>query len=225
MTGYYYDFKSLTISKLKEKIKNTELLPSQKILLEKIDERFDLIKSQNINNLFELQEILKTKEKTKEFSRKTGLPEEYLIVLRREVNSYQAKSRKLSEFPSMKKEIIEKLAKKGIKDTGELFDFVATRKSREDLEKELNLSNDDVIVLSKLTDVSRLRYVGPNFATLLVSTEYDTVEKVQKADYNKLYESLININKKEEYYKGNIGLNDMKFFVNDANFFPLVVEY
>ncbi len=225
MARYYYDFKSLSLSKLKEKIKNTELLPSQKILLEKIDERFDLIESQNINNIFELQEILKTKNKTTEFARKTGILEEYLIVLRREVNSYQSKSRKLSEFPGMKKEIIEKLAKKGIKDTGQLFDFIATRKSREDLEKELNLTNDDVIVLAKLTDVSRLRYVGPNFAMLLVSTQYDTVEKVQKADYNKLYEDLIKINKKEDYYKGNIGLKDMKFFVNDANFFPLVIEY
>jgi len=225
MKSYYLDYKNMSLQKLKEKIKNTELLPSQKILLEKIEERFELIESKNIKNMFDLQEALKTKNKITDFAKNSGLPEDYLIVLRREVNSYQPKPRKLNGFQCIKKEIIDKLDKMGINDTAHLFDIIATKNNRINLAKELDLKYDEVSLLAKITDVSRLRYVSPNFATLLINSEYDTAERVQKADHNKLYEDLTNINKKEGYYKGNFGLKDMKFFVNDAKFIPLVIEY
>jgi len=37
--GYYINLKTINLDKFKNKIKNANLLPSQKILLEKIDER------------------------------------------------------------------------------------------------------------------------------------------------------------------------------------------
>ena len=223
--GYYFDYNIINLEKLKEKIKSTELLPSQKILLEKIDERFDLLESYGIKNLHDLEMTLKTKNKCGDFARKTGLPEEYLIVLRREVNSYQPKPRKLNEFECIAKEIIDKLSILDIKNTVKLFEFVAKRKNRLELAKDLSISNDDAMKLAKITDISRIRYVSPDFATLLINSKYDTTEKIQKADYNRLYEDLIEINKNKIYYKGNFGLKDMKIFINDANFSPLIIEY
>jgi len=225
MGSYFLDYKNLSIEELKEKIKNTELLPSQKILLEKIDERFETIENQKIYTLYDLQEILKTKNKCLAFSKKTGISENYLIVLRREVNSYQAKSRKLKEFECIKDELIERLEKRGVNDTGQLFGLVSTVNGRMKLAEELDLEPDEATVLAKLTDVSRLRYVSPNFATILINSKYDTVEKIQKADCNELYKDLSEINKKKCHFKGNFGLNDMKFFVNDSKFIPLVMEY
>jgi hypothetical protein len=60
---------------------------------------------------------------------------------------------------------------------------------------------------------------------MLYAIGIDTVEKVAKADYVELYKNIIQINKAQHYYKGQIGLNDMKLFVNAAKDVPLEIEY
>ena len=75
--GYYIDLTKISLDKLKEKLKTEDLLPSQQILKKNIDERFEIIKSQNLKTMSDLKSTLKTKKEVKQFSLKTSLPENF----------------------------------------------------------------------------------------------------------------------------------------------------
>lgn len=223
--GYYIDFSKITLDKFKMMLESTYLLPSQQILKDKMDSRFEVIKSQDINNLEQLKQALKNKNKINSFSKETSLPVDYLTVLRRVINSYHPTPRKIKDFIELSKETKDKLENIGIKTTPQLYDKLAAKKSRNTLKKELNVDDEEILLLAKLTDVSRLRYVNPAFATLLVNSDYDTVSNIRNADYQELYKELVRINEDKKFYKGRINLKDMKFLVNDTEHLSLDVEY
>lgn len=222
---YYIDLSKITLNKFKDNLKSGYLLPSQQILKEDIDKKFKALKSQNIENMHQLQQALKTKGKIDNFSSSSGLSVDYLTVLRRMVNSYHPQPRKLKDFTCLSAETKNKLENMNIKTTPQLFEKVALKEDRNKLKAELYIGDDEALILAKISDVSRLRYVNPAFATLLINSKYDTVEKIKTADYNELYHELITLNGNKKYYKGRINLKDMDFLVNDTNNVSLDVEY
>ncbi|MEL7609440.1 MAG: DUF4332 domain-containing protein [Bacillota bacterium] len=223
--GYYIDLSKITLEEFKNKLKNEYLLPSQQFLKENIDEQFSIIQNQNIVNLQQLQQELKTKEKVNAFAKTTSIGVDYLTVLRRTVNSYHPEARKLDQFPCISSETAQKLAKAGIKTTLDLYDRIITPQERNRLADELGISIEKALLLAKLTDICRLRYVNQTFAYLLVMLGYDTVELIQKADYRILHKKLLELNEEKNIFKGKIGLNDMAFLVNEARNATLDVEY
>lgn len=223
--GYYIDLSRISLDAFKNKLALADLLPSQKILKEQIDERFYAISDQQIENLDQLQQALSTKSKVEHFAKTTGLPADYLTVLRREINSYHPQPRKIKDFSCLSAETKERLEKKGIRTTVELYDRIATKSDRNALMNELKISEEESLLLAKLTDVSRLRYVNQDFATLLVNSDYDTVEKIKQADHQSLYENLTKINGEKRYFKGRINLSDMKFLIKDAATLSLDIMY
>jgi uncharacterized protein YueI len=76
-----------------------------------------------------------------------------------------------------------------------------------------------------LTDISRIKWVGATFARMLYHVGVDTAEKASKADYKELHKQIIQINKEKNFYKGQIGLHDMKLFVKAAKEVSLEVIY
>jgi hypothetical protein len=60
---------------------------------------------------------------------------------------------------------------------------------------------------------------------MLYELGIDTVEKASKVDPEKLHASINQLNKEKSIYKGQIGLNDMKIFVNAAKEIPIEIEY
>jgi hypothetical protein len=223
--GYYIDLSTISIGEYKTKLEESDLLPSRIILKEDINERFNRLENQGIKTVYELQQALKTKKKLQGFSTISGLPEAYLTILIREVNSLHPKPNKLRDFPDLSEDMILRLEKEGIKNTLQLFDKVVTQESRRDLGEQTGINEKDILELTKLTDLSRIRWTGAVFARLLFESGYDTVEKVSRADYEKLYETLIQINQAQKYTKGKFGLNDIKLCADAANDVPFEIEY
>ena len=223
--GYYIDLESISIDQYKKRLESGYLPPSRMILKEKIDERLDYFKSIGINNVKELTRILKKKDKIEELSKLDNLSGDYLKILLRELNSTLPKPNKISEFSGISKEIPLKLAKIGIKNTKNLYDKVITKADREELAKMTGINKTEVLELTKLTDLSRIKWVGVNFARMLYDLGFDTVEKASKADPVDLHKRINEINKEKGIYKGHIGLNDIRIFVNAANEVPQEVEY
>ena len=112
--GYYIDLKSISIDKYKEILKTTELIPSWKVLEKDVDKNLNIIKKHNIKNLDELLIVLKDKSKIHEFSKQSGLPENYLSVLKRVVNGYRQKPNRIKDFTCVGEDIVLKLEKTGI---------------------------------------------------------------------------------------------------------------
>ena len=222
---YYCDMSAISLDKLKDNLHSQRLLPSQKIFLEDIEGNFGKIKKLGINDLKALFNILKNKDKIKELADRTGIDIKYLTVLKREVSSYHPVSRKIADFSKISDDIKQKLLAMGIKTTKHLFTYVATKAAIKKLVADIGISQDDALMLAKLCDVSRLRYVNCDFAQLLVRSKYDTVEKIKTADYMKLYEELKALNEGNRYYTGHIGPKDMEFLVRDKPNADVVMEF
>lgn len=211
--GYYNDLTAISMQAYGNQLKDSELLPSRKMLKDNLDEHFDRLKSAGIGNLADLQQAMKTKQKLEKFANATGIPVEYLKTLNREINSIHPKPNKLSDFSEISDDTLHKLEKNGFKTTLQLFDQIKTPNDRLAFYKQHNIPEDELLNLTKLTDVSRVRWVGSTFARVLVVSGYDSVEKIASADYNELFEVITSLNKEKMLYKGNIGLNDMKLTV------------
>ncbi len=222
---YYIDLKKYPLDQFKNELKESELLPSRKILKEQIDDRFKILSSNGIKNLGDLASSLKTPKKTKEFALKSGLPSEYLLILRREVNSYTPKPVNLDKFPGIQKDIINKLNGIGIKNTAHLFKRIKTIEDREKLSSETGISNEKITDLTKLTDLSRIKWIGPIFARLFFESGTDTAQKVSKADSRPLYRKLVEINAEKEYTKGKFIENDVALCIKVSKMVPKVIEY
>lgn len=223
--GYYIDLKSITLDEYKKKLNSSIIIPSRMVLKDNIDERFNEFKKLGIKNIYELQLMLKNKVKLIEISKNSLFSEEYLTILTRELNSIQAKPNKLKEFIGISAITIDKLEKEGIKDTFKLFEKVLTIKSRIELAQKTGINQDEILKLTKLADLSRIKWVGATFATVLYEAGYDSLEKVSKANHEELHKNIVELNKEKKLYKGHIGLNDMKICIMAAKDVPLEIEY
>lgn len=223
--GYYIDLKNISLDEYKEILKSADLLPSRMILKTNIDEIFSIIQTQEIENVDELQKVLRNKIKLQDFSQKSGIEENYLKILIRETNSYRQSPNKIKDFPGLSENVIVKLEYLGIKNTLHLFDKILTSQRRKELSNQTGISEKEILRLAKLTDLSRIRWVNHTFAYVLLEAGYDTAEKIACADYKKLYEKVRRLNEEREIYKGHIGLHDMKLCVEAAKDVSFEIEY
>ena len=160
-SNYYLDLSAFSLEKLKYLFETTRLLPSQQILQENMDERFACLERIGIENLAQLQEKLRSKKVVQAFAASTGLPIDYLTVLRREVNSYHPKPIKLGNFPGVRQKAVLNLEQAGIKTTKQLFAKVITEEDKISLCRTDQIDYEDILDLTKLTDVVKINRI-PN---------------------------------------------------------------
>lgn len=196
-------------------LKTSYLIPSMRILLDNIDEYFTILAHHNIKSAFDIHLQTKSKKKMEILSKDSGVPLEYMNLLRRMVGSYIPKARKLIEYPDFNKNLTDKLSSIGIKNSIKLDNYLQTHSDAYIL-SELNISTDYMKLIRSLIEVGRLRYVSPLFATVMVRCGYDSIEKISNADANEFHNAIISTNKEEKIYKGNIGDSDINFLIDDA---------
>jgi hypothetical protein len=213
------------LKKFKGEIEDSNPLPSRKILKDNLDERFKVLNENGVFNLQDLLNLLKTPKKAREFAEKSGLPEDYLLILRREVNSYTPNPVNLDKFPGVEEETLIKLKNAGVKTSFHLFKRVKTPEDREKLTAELGIDNGELLELTKLTDLVRIKWVGPVFARIFLDSGTDTLQKVSEADAKTFYKKLVEINRKKHYTKSNFTLSDVELCVKVAGMVPKVIEY
>jgi hypothetical protein len=84
---YYLDLAHYSLQKFKASLQNRKMTPSRVILKEQIEERFGILQDNGIHNVKTLLDVLNTTQKIETFSAQSGLPIDYLTVLRREAKS------------------------------------------------------------------------------------------------------------------------------------------
>ncbi len=223
--GYYINLASISLDSYKERLKNRYLVPSRQLLKENIDSVFTSISKQGILNVEDLLKALNNKKKLEAFSTNTSIPIEYLTVLAREIKSNITNPIKLKDFPNISSDVIQKLEEIGIKNTLQLYDRITTRSDRKELSEQIHTDEALVLKLAQLTDLSRIRWVNYTFANVLYEVGYKTIDSIVKADFNRLYEEIKDLNKEKQLFKGNIGLNDVKLLVEVAADVPQEIEY
>lgn len=113
----------------------------------------------------------------------------------------------------------------GIKNPLHFFRRVKTKSERNNLAAETDIKDEELLELTKLTDLSRVKWIGPIFARIFLDSGTDTVEKLSKAEANSLYKKLIEINKEKRYTKGKFIETDVQLCVNVAKNVPVAIEY
>ena len=222
--AYYKDLGEINIDRYKEILKSANLLPSWMVLKEKIDENLDIIKEQRIENLAELQQALKTKTRLQQFAAESGLPLQYLTVLRRVINGYHPKPNRIRDFPNVDETIASKLEAIGIKNTLKLYPEILTADKRNELSHKTGISPNEVLKLAKLTDLSRVRWVNHTFAYVLLEAGYNNAEEIANANYHEMYEAVKKLNEERKIYNAHIGSNDMKLCVEAAKGLDFEIE-
>ena len=223
--AYNIDLEKITIDDYRIKLESAYLPPSRMMLKDRLDERFGYFKSIGIANVNELIRLLKKKDKFATLSKIECLSGDYLTILLRELNSTLPKPNKISEFQGVAIETVMRLEKIGIKNTEKLYEKVISETDRQHLANATGINYMEIMELTKLADLSRIKWVGVTFARMLYEIGIDTVEKASKADPEKLHSSINQYNKENNFYKGQIGLNDIKIFVNAAKDLDLDIEY
>jgi len=223
--GYHIDLYAITLEQYIIKLKNGYLPPSRKLLLENIENQFQLIKDRGIENVEELRTALKTKKKLEEFSVTSGIAWDYLVILIREINSSIPKPNRIKDFPEIKSPVVENLEKHGIKHTLHLYNRVKNSHERKRLEHETEINTETILQLTKLTDLSRVRWVNHTFAYMLYEAGYKTVKELAEADPIKLHKAIKDLNNKRKFFKGNIGLNELRICIDAAKEVPFDIEF
>lgn len=218
---YHIDLAKVSIDSYREKLKTAYLPPSRKMLTERLEERFDHFKNLGVTNVNELVSLLKKKNRVEELTKLECFKGDYLTILLRELNSMLPKPNRISEFKGIKKETIGKLESIGITNTLKLYPKILNPKVRNELSEATGIPNDQIIELAKLTDLSRIRWVGATFARMLYDLGIDSVERAAKANPETLHKQINDLNTKMNYFKGHIGLNDIRIFVQAAGEVPV----
>lgn len=223
--GYYIDLEKISIDEYQTKLVSAYLPPSRMMLKERLAERFGYFSSIGVKNLKELLQLLKKKDKLGALSKVECFSSDYLTILLRELNSILPKPNKIADFAGIPIDVVEKLGQIGIKTTVNLYERVITKTDRQLLANATGINYLQIEELTKLTDLSRIKWVGATYARMLYDLGVDTVEKVAKADPVDLHKRITQLNKEKGIFKGQIGLNDVKILVNAANEVPLEIVY
>lgn len=223
--GYYIDLSEIPIEDYQEMLETRYLIPSQIVLRENIDKNFDIIKAQGINHVEQLRLALNSKKKLLAFAEQSGIAESYLKILIRHINGFRQKPTKISDLPDTTDDTVQMLAKQGIKNTLQLYDHILTPEARETLADQTKIRPDEIVRLTRLTDLCRIKWVNHTFAYVLLEAGYDSVAGVRSADHETLYQTIKQLNTEREIFKGNIGLNDMKLCIESAKELSLDIVY
>ena len=204
---YQIDLEKYSLRKFKQSLQTRDLIPSRASLKNELDARFRILENSGITNLKELVDVLKTKVKVEQFSRKTGLSIEYLTLLNREAKSYLSKSIRLNKFPNIQTEYLERLDDAGVRNSRQLFTEAQMKGWRERFAQETDIPLEALNELIGLSDLSRIYGVGPVFARII----YDVGIKSVKAFVEYTAEDFIKIYEEQTKKKADFGVGEIEF--------------
>ncbi|MDG6224067.1 MAG: DUF4332 domain-containing protein [Candidatus Thermoplasmatota archaeon] len=208
--SYFIDDR-IPLRDLKKRIDDTDLVPSRSSLKEGIDGKFSNLEENGYRTLSDLRKALKNAKRIPAVSKETGIEEHYLVLLRREIESYFPKPFPIGSFTILDEEVIRKLEKEGIKNTQDLYETLQ--------EGDLpGIDPETKETLSHLSDLTRIQWTDPTAAMMLYEAGYKSAKMVAEANPEQLCKDLEMVNVDQRFFKGKIGLRDVKRLVNASSY-------
>ena len=217
---YHINPADYTLTYLQENLLSRELIPSREPLKDGLKEKFAILKEMEIETIEDLLDVLKTKVKLELFSKLSGLSNEYLTLLRREVNSYLPNPVPLSKLPGVSAEDISKLSQSGIKNSRHLFERAGSIIGRRELSKSSGISQETLKELVGLSDLARAYGVGPVFARILYDTGIHSIKELKSYSA----EEIIKLYEDKFQQKADFSLRDMNFSLEIARSLDIGVD-
>ena len=203
--SYCIDPKRVFLESMRNSLASRRLIPSRRPLQERLEERFEILARAGLRTVAELLECLKNNNALERFRDETGLPQDYLVLLKREAKSYFPNPVPLRRFPNVSEALVQRLETEGIKHSRQLFERVEIIGEMLPLDEIVGDEKEEFLRLVRLSDLSRLYGVGPVFADLLLHAGIDSVEtfvSYEAAEIVALYEE--RTGKKADFTKEDI---------------------
>lgn len=214
--NYSLELNKMSIETYRELLRNQVLLPSRKYLQDDLDENFEGIRNLGINDLGELKKQLSTPKKLDECATKSGIPKDYLVLLKREIGSIQPNIIPINEFPGFRVEIIGQLVDLGVKSSKDYFEFYARFMDIQELVSIVPMTLDEAKELFCLCNLVRINGVGAVAAKSFYDAGYISVQDVSSASAEKLLEKVLAVNARKHLYQAKLGVKDMQFCIDAA---------
>ena len=215
---FHLDSENISLAELRKRIEETDLVPSRVLLLNKIEMNFKLLEQQGFKSLEGIRKDLNNSKRLETLSAKTGIDFQYLTILRREIGSYFPKPIALDKFDWLDKGEVAKLQQFGIRNNIELFEATNNPESLSKLAGSAGVNQPFLENFARIADLTRIQWVSPLAARMLFDAGFDSTEKVAAADSYVLYEALVSINEGNRYFKGKLGLRDVKRLIKSAEY-------
>ena len=198
--SYNLNLSTLSVQDYKGLLKHQNLLPGRRILWQNIDHNFESIERQGIADIAQLKKQLATPQKFASFAAATGICEEYLTILKREISSLEQKPVPIASFPDIDASTVSFLKSRGINNSKEYY--------------ESGLSDSDELFC--LCDLVRINGVGAVAAKAVFEAGYRSVADVACASSADMLEKISIVNDAKHYYKAKLGVKDTQFCIDFA---------
>jgi len=202
---YEPDLSRIPLSVYRDLLQGQALLPSRQLLRQALDARFAALAALGITQVARLREALSTPAKLAATAEKSGIPAQYLNLLRREAGSLLAKPVPLAAFPGVDCDLLDTLQKRGITTSKAYFEQ----------------AQDCRGTLYCLCDLVRINGVGPGAARMLYDAGFHTPAELAVMDAETLLTRIAADNAAHRYYRGTLGLKDMRFCIAMAKLLSL----
>ena len=216
--AYYIDAEKVSLDDLRKRIEDTDLIPSRVSLLENIAEKMKRLEQQGITTFAQLRTELKNSKRLEALAKVTGIDVDYLVLLRREIESFFPRSFPLRDFDWLPDEEISKLKKVGVGDIASFYQKACNIEKRKELAKTSGVDIVIIETLTRLADLTRVQWVSPTTARMLVEAGYDNAAKLAAADGEELFNAFVRVNDGGRFFKGTIGLRDVKRLIRAASY-------
>lgn len=187
MASYTIDPTRISLETFRKLTAAKKLLPGRVILGDAMEERFGILEKQGISNLGELLKALGNKKKVEAFARESKLPENYLIILKREAGSYLARPQALDIFPGIPFEYTEILKSKGISSTRDFFEQFGNKEAQDKLSKATGIPSRRLLEMHQLCDLVRVTGFGGTSARLVYEAGVHSIKDLKEAVLARLF--------------------------------------
>jgi hypothetical protein len=207
--SYLPDLSRLSLDDYKEHLKSIDLLPSRRVLLDCIDEKFSAIVGNGISDVQALIKAISTPAKLTAFSQTTMIDLDYLKILKREIGGLIPKAIPLSDFDILSSDDLHKLNSAGLRNSKDYFEAYP------------NIENSIFQMIDcekqyQLCGLVRVNGIGPLAAKIFLEAGYANVEDIAAANAEDMVGKINDINSLKKYYNGQLGIKDMRFCIVHA---------
>ncbi len=216
--SYHLKDHELPLADVQRRIEETDLVPSRAALLNEIQSNFQRLSKTGINTLADLRKQIKNARQVPSFAKKAGIEEAYLILLRREIESYFPKPFPIRAFDWLPQRECRALDEAGCRNSQKIYDALCSWERRKQLSEDWNMDRSFLETLYCLVNLTRVQWISPLAARMMVSAGYDSPQKIANAEAEALCDAVNAINREHKFFQGNISLRDIKRLVHAAKY-------
>jgi hypothetical protein len=216
--AYHLDAEKISLDDLQKRLEATDLVPSRASLLVELEAKMKTLEKQGVATLADLRTELKTSKRLEVLAEATGIKADYLTLLRREIEGWFPKPFPLKAFDWLPEGEIAKLEQNGIRDSAALYEATDSKSKRTALAKSTGVDVATLATLAQLVDLTRVQWTSPTTARMLLEAGCTGSTKLAKMDADELCGALARANTGDRFFKGKIGLRDVKRLIHAAKY-------